>query len=327
MSLFCAACGSDLLLQGCYRVIKPLGSGGFGKTFEVEDNGTRKILKVLHNTHPKAVELFQQEATVLQQLHHPGIPRVESDGYFIFQPKNSSSLHCLIMEKIEGMNLETWMQTRNNEPIIERAAIRWLKQLLEILQTVHQKQYFHRDIKPSNVMLKPDGQLALIDFGTAREVTQTFMQKLEGQQVTGIISAGYTPSEQMNGKAVPQSDFFALGRTFVYLLTGQTPTTFTEEYHTGQLMWRTNIHNISPALADLIDEMMQPFPGNRPQNVTEILQRLQSIEQSLSTSQPSTQAPLIPDTVPVVNVSQSSPAKMPVRLLASVGQGARIRNA
>jgi hypothetical protein len=57
--LFCATCGSDLLLQGCYRVIKPLG-GGFGKTFEVDDNGTQKILKVLHNHHPKAVELFQQ---------------------------------------------------------------------------------------------------------------------------------------------------------------------------------------------------------------------------------------------------------------------------
>lgn len=316
ISLFCVACGSDLLLQGCYRILRPLGIGGFGKTFEVEDHGTQKILKVLHNTHPKAIELFQQEATVLQQLHHPGIPRVEADGYFIFQPQNSPPLHCLIMEKIEGMNLETWMQTRNHEPIIERAAIRWLKQLIEILHTVHQKQYFHRDIKPPNIILRPDGQLALIDFGTAREVTQTFMQKLEGQQITGIISAGYTPSEQVNGKAVPQSDFFALGRTFVYLLTGKNPTDFHEEYHTGDLIWRNSLNNISPQLADLINDMMQPFPGKRPQNATEILQRLQTIEQSFAASAPPTFQPQTPHTVPVFNTPTSSLPKIPAKLLA-----------
>ncbi|MCF4966393.1 serine/threonine protein kinase [Nostoc sp. CMAA1605] len=318
ISMFCVACGSDLLLQGCYRVIRPLGIGGFGKTFEIEDNGTQKILKVLHNTQPKAIELFQQEAAVLQQLHHPGIPRVEADGYFIFHPKNSPPLHCLIMEKIEGMNLETWMQARNHEPIIERAAIRWLKQLIEILQVVHQKQYFHRDIKPPNIILRPNGQLALIDFGTAREVTQTFMHKLEGQQVTGIISAGYTPSEQMNGKAVPQSDFFALGRTFVYLLTGKNPTEFNEEYHTGQLKWREQAHQISPGLADLIDGMMQPFPGNRPQNATEILQRLQTIEQAFVEPTKSTRSPQVPVTVHLTNTPQPPPSKPPIKLLAGV---------
>ena len=83
------------------------------------------------------------------------------------------------------------------QPISERTAIRWLKQLTEILHAIHQQQYFHRDIKPPNIMLKPNAQLALIDFGTAGEVTQTFIQKLQGQQVTGIISAGYTPPEQM----------------------------------------------------------------------------------------------------------------------------------
>jgi eukaryotic-like serine/threonine-protein kinase len=153
-------------------------------------------------------------------LQHPGIPKVENDGYFIYFPRNSQTpLHSLVMEKIEGMNLEEYLVEKQLQPIHERTAIKWLRQLTEILHSIHQQQYFHRDIKPPNIMLKPDGQLALIDLGTAREVTQTFMQKLEGQQVTGIISAGYTPPEQMNGKAVPQSDFFALGRTFVYLLT------------------------------------------------------------------------------------------------------------
>jgi serine/threonine protein kinase len=279
--LFCQSCGSELLLEGCYRVLRPLGGGGFGKTYEVDDSGIQKVLKVLFNTVPKAVELFQQEAEVLKQLNHPGIPKVESDGYFIYFPRDSKEpLHCLVMEKIEGMNLEEYMTQRNHQPISERAAVRWLKQLVEILQQVHQQNYFHRDIKPPNIMLRPNGQLVLIDFGTAREVTQTFMQKVAGQQVTGIISAGYTPSEQINGKAVPQSDFFALGRTFVYLLTGKSPQEFSEDARTGELVWRDNTVGITKNLLDLIDYLMSPFPGNRPQDTQEILHKLSQFETS-----------------------------------------------
>jgi serine/threonine protein kinase len=260
--LFCQACGSELLLEGCYRVLRPLGGGGFGKTYEVDDAGTKKVLKVLFNTVPKAVELFQQEAEVLKRLNHPGIPKVESDGYFIYFPRDAKEpLHCLVMEKIEGMNLEEYITQRNNQAISDRAAIRWLKQITEILHQVHQKNYFHRDIKPPNIMIRPNGQLVLIDFGTAREVTQTLMQKVAGQQVTGIISAGYTPPEQMNGKAVPQSDFFALGRTFVYLLTGKYPQNFAEDSRTGALIWRDNAAGISQKLLDLVDYLMSPFPG------------------------------------------------------------------
>ncbi|HIK05120.1 MAG TPA: RDD family protein [Trichormus sp. M33_DOE_039] len=290
-ALFCQSCGSELLLEGCYRATRLLSDpnkpSGFGTIYEVEDHGLRKILKILHNTHPKAVELFQQEANVLKQLQHPGIPQVESDGYFIYFPRNSQQpLHCLVMEKIEGMNLEEYLMRRNFQPIGERAAVRWLKQLAEILHQVHQQQYFHRDIKPPNIMLRPDGQLVLIDFGTAREVTQTFIHKVSGQQVTGIISTGYTPPEQMNGKAVPQSDFFALGRTFVYLLTGKTPDFFNDDPRTGQLIWRDSATEISQGLADLIDYLIAPFPGNRPKDTAELLNIVIQLENTYRSSQP-----------------------------------------
>ena len=144
--LFCQSCGSELLLEGCYRVLRPLGGGGFGKTYEIDDSGTKKVLKVLFNTVPKAIELFQQEAAVLKQLKHPGIPKVESDGYFIYSPRDQEPLHCLVMEKIEGMNLEEYMTQRNDKAISERAAVRWLKQIVEILHQVHRQNYFHRDI-------------------------------------------------------------------------------------------------------------------------------------------------------------------------------------
>lgn len=317
-TLFCQSCGSELLLEGCYRVTRLLSDpnkpSGFGTIYEVDDNGLRKILKVLHNTHPKAVELFQQEANVLKQLQHPGIPQVESDGYFIYFPRNSQQpLHCLVMEKIEGMNLEEYLMRRNFQPIGERAAVRWLKQLAEILHQVHQQQYFHRDIKPPNIMLRPDGQLVLIDFGTAREVTQTFIHKVSGQQVTGIISTGYTPPEQMNGKAVPQSDFFALGRTFVYLLTGKTPDTFYEDPRNGQLIWRNSNPEISAGLADFIDYLIAPFPGNRPRDTAEILNIITQLENTYRSSNPKF-APKTPIYQPQNNSNNNNnyPPKTPV---------------
>lgn len=272
----CRHCGSELLVKGRYRIVRPLGGGGFGKTFEVSDRGTPKVLKILYKNHPKAVELFQQEAVVLNRLLHPGIPKVEEDGYFTFLPSNfKEPLHCLVMEKISGSNLEDWLKERHNKPLSEEEVLACFTQLVEILDKVHQQQFFHRDIKPLNIMRRPDGQLVLIDFGAAREVTGTYLAKVgQGQNVTGIVSPGYTPPEQVNGKAVPQSDFYALGRTLVFLMTGQPPTAFPENPRTGKLVWREHAKQISPELADVIDYMMAPFPGNRPQNAQMILQCL-----------------------------------------------------
>lgn len=286
--LFCQSCGSDLLLDGRYRVMNVLGEGGFAKTYEVSDCGTPKVLKVLFLHQEKAISLFQQEARVLSRLHHPGIPRVEPDGYFTFYAKNSEQpLHCLVMEKIAGVNLEEWMDQRNHQPISEALAMKWLQQLAEILDRVHQQNYFHRDIKPANIMLRSSPvpndtgyeELALIDFGTAREITATVLGGR--QQGTQIFSAGYSPIEQVNGQAVPQSDFFALGRTFVYLLTGLPPSDLPVDADTGELIWRNRV-NISQPFADLIDNLMGLFPVNRPQNAQIIVQRLVEIDGTLA---------------------------------------------
>ncbi|HEY9668048.1 MAG TPA: bifunctional serine/threonine-protein kinase/ABC transporter substrate-binding protein, partial [Coleofasciculaceae cyanobacterium] len=222
--------------------------------------------------------LFQREARVLSDLDHPGIPKVEPAGYFRWPPNSPNPSHCLVMEKIDGTNLKDWLSSRNNQPITQEQAIAWLKQLAEILQQVHQRNYFHRDIKPSNIMLKPDGQLVLIDFGAVREVTETYLRRLEGSAGTAIISPGYTPPEQADGRAVSTSDFYALGRTFVHLLTGIHPHDLQQDLQTEQLDWRKNTPEISQELADLIEQMMAPFSANRPRDSQEILQRLQEID-------------------------------------------------
>lgn len=276
----CCTCGSQLVLQERYRVKQLLGEGGFGKIYEVDDQGKPKILKVLLINDSKAVSLLQQEAKVLSRLHHPGIPHVERDGYFKFLPKDSHQpLHCLVMEKIEGTNLEEWQRQHKHQPLSQDQALSWLKQLVEILDQVHQQLYFHRDIKPSNIILTPNEQLVLIDFGSAREVSNAFLVKVNGEQeIKRMTSPGYTPQEQAQGKAVPQSDFFALGRTFVYLLTGKSPHNFPEDPRTGELLWQHQAPQVDKAVTDLIDGLMAPFPDNRPHNTQVILQRIAAID-------------------------------------------------
>ncbi len=316
---FCQSCGSEVLLQGRYQVMRLLSDkSGFGKIYEAYERGTPKILKVLKenlNSDDKAVELFEQEAAVLGQLNHPGIPKV--DGYFPNQTRNGLSLHCIVMEKIEGLNLEEWLQQQGNRPISQEQAIAWMKQLAEILVLVHGKNYLHRDIKPSNIMLRPNGQLVLIDFGTAREVTRTYLAKLgAGHGITAIISSGYTAPEQAHGDAVTQSDFFALGRTFVFLLTGRHPNTMYDS-QTDVLKWRSYTSGISPSLLNLVDQLMARNPRDRPASAQEILQRLEECEQPTATLTQTLKVGGIPQPQPLPPPQEKERDKLPfIALLA-----------
>ncbi|MEH2406428.1 serine/threonine-protein kinase [Nostoc sp.] len=289
---FCQSCGSHLELLGRYRVTCLLSDKtGFSKVYEAYEQDTPKILKILKkdvSSDAKAVELFQQEVTVLGLLLHPGIPK--EDSYFQYQTRNGLVLHCIAMEKIEGYNLEQWLQ-QQSYPISQEQAIAWLKQLLEILDLVHAKQYLHRDIKPFNIMIRSPlgkgwGNLVLIDFGTATEIGRTNPDKLSnGDGMTALMSSGYSAPEQMNGQAVPQSDFFALGRTFVFLLTGHHPLDMYDVQH-NLLHWQNHAIHISPLLLNLIDWLTAPDIKKRPANTQQILQRLEEIETQLTETNP-----------------------------------------
>ncbi|MCM1981881.1 serine/threonine protein kinase [Lyngbya confervoides] len=278
--LFCQTCGTELLLEGRYRVLQMLGAGGCGKTYEVSDrDGSVKVLKILINNDPKYIELFQREAFLLSHLRHPGIPSVETNAYFTTLPKASTEpLHCLVMEKIIGLDLHKYLRQRGH-PLDQKLALQWIRQLVQILQAIHHQNILHRDIKPSNIMLKSDGNLALVDFGTARSITNIYDSA--GQvQATRIMSALYTPDEQMKGHPVPQSDFFALGRTFVYLLTGQDLGEFYKPL-TADFEWHDAVPHLSPAFVEFLDQLMAPLPAQRPATAEEILSKLQTLEQEL----------------------------------------------
>jgi eukaryotic-like serine/threonine-protein kinase len=278
----CLACGTALLICDRYRIIKPVRSPNPAlptEIFEVQDWGTDenqwgtvKILKVLKYTNnPHLARLFKQEARALIWLsRNTGVPKVEPDGYFQIQLQNNyQKLFCLVMEKIEGNNLQQFLESQNYKPIDSQLAIDWLKQLTNILQSIHKYHLVHRDIKPSNLMIQPDGKLRLIDFGAVGEA---------GIDTTPIGSVGYCAPEQILGKAEARSDFFSMGRTFVHLLTGIRLIDFPIDEKTGKINWRSHNVEVDNFLADFLDELMEPLPQKRPENTEVILEQLKTID-------------------------------------------------
>lgn len=296
----CLACGNSLLINRRIRLLRPLRSLTedpltYTDIFEVEDSGTEqrpqprlrvmKVLKWIDDS--KIVELLERESIILQTIDHPGVPKSYKDDYFAIRLNNNLlTMHCLVMQKFEGENLSQWIKSYGR--ISQNIALDWLSQLVEILDIVHRCEYFHRDIKPDNIIHQPDGKIALVDFGGAREISRTFLAKLStnrgtstgtsmGYEITAVRSAYYSPLEQIHGQAVPQSDFYALGRTFVHLVTGISLNKIKSDDKTGRLLWRDKAPHIDKPFADLIDDLMAPFPGQRPQNTQIILQRLQKL--------------------------------------------------
>jgi len=283
---FCQSCGAPLQLNQRYIPLHNLGSGGFSRLYTVWDlkTQTEKVLKVLVEPSPKALELFEQEAAVLSQLRHSGVPRVEAEGYFYLKKRNATEGHlpCLVMEKIHGPTLQ---EILNQYPqgCPEDWVISWLSQALDILRELHGHQIIHRDIKPSNLMLRMtphlplnttqvwETQLVMIDFGGAKQIGPIAHGDREStpRSTTRLVSAGYSPPEQVMGAMVgPATDFYALGRTCIHLLTGQFPWELDDAF-TAELRWREKAQ-VSPGFAHLLDRMVQLDPRQRPQTATEI---------------------------------------------------------
>ncbi len=293
------------VIHNRYRVIRELGEGGFAKTFEVKDTAENdykviKILKENKHSHQKVQELFRQEYEILKQFNHPGIPKVKTDGYVTItynQHNQVLTIPGLVMEKIDGKDLKEWLKS-NKKIINTQQAIQWLKELINILDYVHSHKYVHRDIKPSNIMLKPNGQLVLIDFGIVKELTQQYERR--DIPNTEIGTPGYAGPEQrgatleetllmLDSGLDHRADFFSLGRTFVHLLTGISPNNLRDPENGNRLSWRYKAPGIDESFKDLIDWLMEYNPDSRPQNI-------QAIKDLLEPSPP----PIRPFPMPIV---------------------------
>ncbi len=224
---------SGTVLQERYRIMSTLGIGGFSTVYKARDMRFPTVDKlcaikemVIFTADPElraqTIQSFEQEASMLAVLNHPAIP-VVSD-YF-----TEGDRSYLVLELVEGMNLEQWLD-RTNEPLDQQHALGWALQVCEALVHLHSQKpqpVIFRDLKPSNIMLDNDKRVRLIDFGIAK--------LFEADQVRGTMigTEGYTPPEQYRGEATPAADIYAFGATLHHLLTRQdprqeTPFTFKE---------------------------------------------------------------------------------------------------
>jgi len=267
---FCQRCGTSLQLQNRYTPRQRLGTGGFAVIYIVWDSQTQqeKVLKILTIASDKALQLFEQEASVLTTVRHRGVPQVEPNSFFQVQTPEKT-LFCLVMEKINGQTLEDILLNQYPQGCPEALVLDWLYQAADILETLHQHFIIHRDIKPSNLMLReslPQKQLVLIDFGGAKQLDSV-------DSSTRLFSSGYSPPEQIAGSFVePATDIYALGRTAIHLLTGRYPPDL-EDVHTGQLNWQ-GYTQVNPKFAQLIDRMVQLDIKKRPQVAQDLKQEL-----------------------------------------------------
>ncbi|MEM8638951.1 MAG: protein kinase [Cyanobacteria bacterium P01_G01_bin.54] len=275
----------DLVLQGRYEVETAIGSGSFGQTWRVRDrhSQTAKVLKVLDPQQTftsevdraKVIALFEREAQALRTLDHPGIPKADPEGCFLHHdPERFEPYHCFVMAEVPGQNLRRWQQTHG--AIDEPQAQQWLAQLLDILIYLHGQNpaLLHRDIKPSNIMLQPNGQLVLIDFGGVREVTETYLQKQAAEQsMTKLFASGYSATEQIQGATTTRSDLFSLGRTLISLLVGEPISELDFDAETNELRWRQRV-KVSELFGDLLAALTAAQPKARPASAAVAQRRL-----------------------------------------------------
>ncbi|MHC5677106.1 protein kinase domain-containing protein [Nostoc sp.] len=292
---FCLTCGSKLLLKERYRAIKPIGQGGFGKTFlavdEDKPSKPRCVIKQFYpqaqgtNTLAKAVELFNQEAVQLDQLgKHPQIP--ELLAYFTQEDRQ-----YLVQEFIDGQNLA--QELAHQGAFSETQIWQLLNDLLSVLQFCHARHVIHRDIKPENIILRSsDSKLVLVDFGAAKSATSAALN----QTGTSIGSPEYVAPEQMRGRAIFASDIYSLGATCINLLTVRSPF---DSYDTnnGTWVWQQYLQTpVSNQLSHILNKMLESIPIRRYQTVDEVIKDLN--KQSKIAATPAIAAKPIPQSLP-----------------------------
>jgi serine/threonine protein kinase len=281
----CESCGTALLINQRFNLLRPIKEITQADEVEIYEaldlTGSYdsppneiKILKILKNESIVRKDAFRRGAQILMSLANPAIPSVDVDDFFeVTIQAHSLTLLCLAMSKIEGITLTEWVRTHGK--ITQDKAIAWLQEMAEILDYLHQDGVLHRDIKPDNIMVNSDGRLTLIDFDSARRMTDTYRAKLtySTEPITAIASGIYTAAEQLDSRPVPQSDFYSLGMTLIFALTGRSPAGLTRDAASasGQLLWDKHTSRLDPPFIKFINDLTHPAITRRPGNSVELV--------------------------------------------------------
>lgn len=265
------------MLRGRYRILRVIGGGGMGAVYKSEDTrngGMHVAVKEMrtdiesHAARPPAaqseedhvrereerrqlLEAFRREAQILSDLRHRNLPRVTD--FF-----TEGGRPYLVMELIPGESLEKRLDRLHGQPMPEDEALQYGIQLCEVLQFLHTQDppVIFRDVKPANIMILPNAQIKLIDFGIARTYKEG-----KRKDTMSMGTAAYAPFEQFGkGQTDARSDVYSLAATLYHLLTGRPPTPATTP---------TNLRDYNPRITPktelLIIRSMSRDMNARPQ--------------------------------------------------------------
>ncbi|MEO1378171.1 MAG: serine/threonine-protein kinase [Cyanobacteria bacterium J06635_10] len=267
-----------MFLNNRYRIIRSLGSGGFGETFLAEDTQIPsarqcviKQLRLIQNnpqTYQLVQERFAREAAILEELGdgNSQIPRLYA--YFC-----EGELFYLAQEYIQGKTLGETVATEGR--LSESRVREILISLLNVLDYVHSKGIVHRDIKPENIIIRlSDNQPVLIDFGAVRETVATQINST-GNVTNSIVigTPGFMPMEQAAGRAVFASDLYSLGLVAIYLLTAKIPQELQTDTYSGEIILPRK--GISSNFAAVLNKAIRSHVRERFSSAKEMLEALQ----------------------------------------------------
>lgn len=266
------------LVNGTYKILNKIGQGGMSVVYLAMNERANKqwAIKEVRKDGVQNFEVVRQglivETDMLKKLKHPNLPSIidviEDEDRFL-----------IVMDYIEGISLEKALKQSEAGALPQDLVIEWGKQLCDVLGYLHSRKppIIYRDMKPSNVMLKPDGDVTLIDFGTAREFKEN---KVADTSVLG--TAGYAAPEQYggHGQTDARTDIYCLGATLYHLVTGQNPCTYQygifpfQEYPIRH--WNPEL---SSGLEAIISKCTMQHPDERYQSCAELLYALEHFEE------------------------------------------------
>lgn len=206
-------------LDDRYKVLKPLGHGGFANVFLANDlqTGARVVIKLPHSGQledPAIFERFKREMEIGKLLDHPDIPSALAIS--------ESSRPYLALEYVEGRSLGEILEENTRVPV--QQAVEMMANLLDAVHHCHQKGVYHRDLKPENLLLAPDGHLKIIDFGIA---LMKGAPRVTWRGFSGMMGTPeYMAPEQIRGeRGSAATDIYAIGCLTYHLLAGDPPFT------------------------------------------------------------------------------------------------------
>lgn len=226
----CIACGAATESTRCEGCGVALAPGGFvvervlaqtahsrvylARTAQGERVALKELLFALVPS-VSQLEAFERESTLLRRLEHPGVPRFVASFSEGTGPRTRL---YLAQEYVSGRNLEEVVKREG--PLPQQRAVEICVSVLRILGELqrHSPPVFHRDVKPQNIIERPDGSIALVDYGAAREFLRG-----ETHGATLVGTFGYVPPEQLGGSVDRTSDVYALAASLMFMLSGREP--------------------------------------------------------------------------------------------------------